>query len=371
LLTLKSDVLDFDEFMEISNAVGAEPILVVAYDCMYKKAVSVSRMVPTKEKLLKNAEEWVRYANIKKKYGVKYWMIGNESYKNCDYNGCATATQYRDDVIEFSRRMKKIDPDIKIIANGEDALWWATMLPGASAHIDYLGLSNYPVWNYPGGYDYYRTNNPDFMEVVNTASDAINALASAEDRERIKVIVTEFNAIDWAAGWENKNDLGHALFCFEMLGQHLNNPMVVSSNFWNTRWVTNSTTAHQVSDALNKNGKLNANGKILALWGNYLLPNMIGTTSTDVIRTFASMDPLSQKLNIFLVNKESTSQQINISLLKYLPRVRGERWEFAGTGPEDVSPVLMKKENFEVSDPVITLQVPATSITILELEEAL
>jgi hypothetical protein len=58
-------------------------------------------------------------------------------------------------------------------------------------------------------------------------------------------------------------------------------------------------------------------------------------------------------------------------LLKYLPRVSGKRWEFVGTGPEDVSPVLMKKENFEISDPVITLQVPATSITILELEEAL
>jgi hypothetical protein len=370
-LTLKSNVLDFDEFMALSRSIGAEPILVVAYDCMYKHSAAVSRLAPTKEKLLKSAEEWVRYANIKKKYGVKYWMIGNESYKNCDYNGCATAAQYRDDIIEFSRRMKKVDPDIKIIANGEDARWWATVLSEASAHIDYLGLSNYPVWNYTSGYDYYRTNNPDFMEVINTASDAINALASPEDRERIKIMVTEFNAIDWSAGWENKNDLGHALFCFEMLGQHLNNPLVVSSNFWNTRWVTNATANYQVSDALNKNGKLNANGKILALWGNYLLPKMISTTSTEVIRTFACMDPQSQKLNLFLINKENTTQQISISLLKYLPRVSGKRWEFVGTGAEDVSPALLKKENFEVSDPVLTLQVPAISITILEFTEVL
>jgi alpha-L-arabinofuranosidase len=35
---------------------------------------------PRKAQLLEHAVEWVRYANVVKGYGVKYWELGNESY---------------------------------------------------------------------------------------------------------------------------------------------------------------------------------------------------------------------------------------------------------------------------------------------------
>ncbi|MGD9730371.1 MAG: hypothetical protein AB7V39_28910, partial [Nitrospiraceae bacterium] len=73
------DTLDFDEFMAIANELGAEPVLVVCYDSMYKPAED-GGTAPDKARLLKTAVEWVRYANITKGYGVKYWEIGNESY---------------------------------------------------------------------------------------------------------------------------------------------------------------------------------------------------------------------------------------------------------------------------------------------------
>ena len=269
--TLKSSVLDFDEFISLCQATGAEPIIVVAYDCMYKTAATNTALVPTKEQLLKNAEEWVRYANVLKKYRVKYWMIGNESYNACDYNGCATASQYRDDVIAFSQRMKSVDPTIKIIANGDNDAWWASVLPTASTHIDYLGLSNYPIWNYSGGYDYYRTRTPNFMEIVQTAEKAIRTYAPISERNRLKIITTEFNSMDWSGTWPDNNDLGHALVSFEILGEHLKNPLIECTNFWNTRWVNNATSNNHIYDALNKNGDLNANGRAIAIWGNYLL----------------------------------------------------------------------------------------------------
>lgn len=364
--TLKSAVLDFDEFMELSKSIGAEPILVVAYDGMYKKAATGKESIPTREQLLINAEEWVRYANITRKYGVKYWMIGNESYKNCDYNGCATAEQYRDDIIEFSSRMKKIDPGIKIIANGEDEAWWATVLPLASNYIDYLGLSNYPAWNYTGGYEYYRTHQPDFVKVVNTAAKAIGKYAPMEDKERIKIMVTEFNAIDWSGSWKNTNDLGHALFCFEMLGNHLINPIIESANFWTTRWARNSAL-HDVNDALNNYGNLTANGKTLAIWGNYLLQKMVNTSSTEAIRTFASIDAGTGKLHVFLINKDTKPQQVAVSLLNYMYTFSGKRWEYSGTGPADVFPVWSQKESFTSNPSPLAFRLPATSITILEL----
>jgi alpha-L-arabinofuranosidase len=364
--TLQATVLDFDEFMQLSKSIGAEPILVVAYDGMYKKAATAKDVIPTREQLLKNAEEWVRYANITKKYHVKYWMIGNESYKNCDYNGCATAEQYRDDLIAFASRMKKIDPGIKIIANGEQATWWATVLPQAAPHIDYLGLSNYPAWNYTGGYKHYQAHQPDFLGVVRTATRAIEQYAPVQDRQRIKIMVTEFNAIDWSGSWANTNDLGHALFCFEMLGQHLNNPDIISANFWTTRWVKN-TLATSVNDALDSYGNLTATGKSLAIWGNYLLQQMVHTTSTATVRTFACLDPDTAKLNVFLLNKDSRPQQATISLLSYTPVFRGKRWEYSGKGPEDPFPVWAQKESFESNQPSLSLQLPATSVTVLEL----
>lgn len=365
-LTLKPTALDFDEFMELSNSIGAEPILVVAYDCMYKKAATEQAGIPTREQLLKNAEEWVRYANVIKKYGVKYWMIGNESFKNCEYNGCATAEQYRDDVIEFASRMKKIDPGIKIIANGEEEGWWSTVLPQAAAYIDYLGLSNYPAWKYTGGYEYYRTHQPDFMRVVNIAANALAKYTPAEDKERIKIFVTEFNAIDWSGAWKNTNDLGHALFLFEMLGEHLTTPIVISTNFWTTRWAKN-TLDHEVNDALTKYANLTPGGKVLAIWGNYLLPKMIHTTSTTVIRTFASQDPATGKLHVFLINKDIKPQQATVSLLNYVESFSGKRWEYRGKGPGDLFPAWIQKESVEGDRPSLAIQLPATSITVLEL----
>ena len=67
--------------------------------------------------MLTNAVEWVRYANIKKKYGVKYWMIGNESWNNSEYNGSVSPAKYADDLEDFARAMKAVDSSIKIIAN--------------------------------------------------------------------------------------------------------------------------------------------------------------------------------------------------------------------------------------------------------------
>ncbi len=68
------------------------------------------------------AAEWVRYANVEKKYGVKYWSIGNEpSLFEADttlagqtWDAATYAKRWR----EFAQAMKKVDP--KIILYGPD-----------------------------------------------------------------------------------------------------------------------------------------------------------------------------------------------------------------------------------------------------------
>ena len=65
--------LTFDEFMSICQSVGAEPFIVVGLD-----AIAYTGTAPhaTDEEVLASAVEWVRYANIVKGYGIKYWEIG-------------------------------------------------------------------------------------------------------------------------------------------------------------------------------------------------------------------------------------------------------------------------------------------------------
>ena len=126
----KPEVLDFDEFMTMCGNVGAQALIVVPYDAMYN--TSACGGIPTKAELITHAAEWVRYANITKGFGIKYWMIGNESWGDPKYNGEATAAQYATDINDFAVAMKAIDPTIKIVVNAQrdpdrnGADWWRT-----------------------------------------------------------------------------------------------------------------------------------------------------------------------------------------------------------------------------------------------------
>ena len=64
--------LSFDEYVGICKRNGIEPLIVVNAQS-YKYTGG-----PSYETLKISALEWVRYANITKGYGIKYWQIGNE-----------------------------------------------------------------------------------------------------------------------------------------------------------------------------------------------------------------------------------------------------------------------------------------------------
>jgi alpha-L-arabinofuranosidase len=367
--TVRPEMLDFDEFMAMCKAIGAEPLIVVPYDAMYKPVpAGCQGTVPSREQLLRNAEEWVRYANIIKKHGIRYWMIGNESY-NSSYNGSATPAQYRDDVIEFSRRMKAVDPSVKIIANGDKAAWWSVVLPAASAHIDFLGISNYPVWDYQGGFEYYRSNRPDLTGPVKTAINSVNSYAPAEHRGRLKVISTEYGAMDWSGTWPDNNDLGHALVSFEMLGDHLINPRVEAAIFWNTRWINNTSKVSDIADALRADGTFQASGTALSLWGNYLLDTMLPVEGSGNVRCYASYREGTGELNLFLINREASSRAVHLNLEGYIKGAAAEIRTLKGSGPSDTNPVLAMTGKKITQGSTLDVSLSPVSITVISLSQ--
>jgi alpha-N-arabinofuranosidase len=361
----KHEVLDFDEFMEMARALRAEPVVVVAADS-YLADHPPGTTVTDRGTLLRTAVEWVRYANLEKGYGVRYWMIGNESWHKDNVG--SSPEIYARDVVDFSRAMKAVDPGIRIIANGNTREWWEVVLPIVASDIDAVCISNYPMYDYKAGYATYRDAEKDLVGPTRTAIEATRSLPRPADRGPLKVIVAEYNTMDWAGSWPSRNDMAHALALFDMTGELLKLPEVAFSLFWNTRWIENDAKEDSIDDALDRNGAFNAAGQVLAIWGNFLAPRMVRTTSSVRVRSFASHDPRTGLLYVYLVNKSEEVAATRLDLGRSSLASIVERWELLGRGPLDTEPVWRRSESLSSRAGPLELVLPGTSITVIQIE---
>lgn len=141
---------DFDSFMSTTKAIGAQAIIIANYGS------------GTPEE----AAGWVRYANVTKGYGVKYWEIGNEIFGNgyygadweLDYHSAKGPTAYANNVVQYAQAMKAVDPTIKIgvvltlpnswpdgvVATGDSGDWNQTVLPIVGPYVDFGIIHYYP-----------------------------------------------------------------------------------------------------------------------------------------------------------------------------------------------------------------------------------
>ncbi|MDS0132235.1 cellulose binding domain-containing protein [Amycolatopsis sp. CM201R] len=142
---------DFDTFMGGVRRAGAQPIIIANYGTGTPQ----------------EAADWVRYANVTKGYGVKYWEIGNELYGNghyganweADNHADKSPTGYANGVVAYADAMKAADPSVKIgavlttpanwpdaiVGAGDTASWNQTVLSIAGPHIDFVILHWYPT----------------------------------------------------------------------------------------------------------------------------------------------------------------------------------------------------------------------------------
>jgi hypothetical protein len=141
---------DFDTFMGSVRRMGAQPMIIANYG------------TGTPEE----AAGWVRYANVTKGYGAKYWVVGNENYGNGHYGADWEAddhadkspTGYANEVVAYATAMKAVDPAIKVgavlttpanwpdgvVAGGDAATWNQTVLSIAGPSIDFVDVHWYP-----------------------------------------------------------------------------------------------------------------------------------------------------------------------------------------------------------------------------------
>ncbi|MCC9306534.1 cellulose-binding protein [Kitasatospora sp. RB6PN24] len=142
---------DFDHFMATAKAVGAQPIITANYG----------------SGTAQEAADWVKYANVDKGYGVKYWEIGNEIPGNGHYgskwevdtHADTSPTAYATNLLAYAKAMKAVDPTVKIgavlttpgswpdgiTARGDNADWNRTVLSIVGKSIDFVIIHWYPT----------------------------------------------------------------------------------------------------------------------------------------------------------------------------------------------------------------------------------
>ncbi|MFG2283775.1 cellulose-binding protein [Streptomyces asoensis] len=188
---------EFDAFMGTVRTVGAQPIITANYGS------------GTPEE----AAGWVRYANVTKGYGVKYWEIGNEVYGNglygatweTDHHASKTATTYATNLVRYAAAMKAVDPSIRIGAvlttpgawpdgitgTGDPADWNHTVLSIAGAKIDFVVVHHYPIGNSQA--DLLGKPQAEIPGMAATLRSLIDRYAGG-NAPNVGIAVTEVNA---------------------------------------------------------------------------------------------------------------------------------------------------------------------------------
>ena len=86
------------------------------------------------------------------------------------------------------------------------------------------------------------------------------------------------------------------------------------------------------------------------------------------VRSFASHDPRTRRLYVYLVNKSEEAERVRVGLVRSALASIVERWELVGRGPLDTEPVWRRSEKLPSREGPLELLLPGTSITVIELE---
>jgi hypothetical protein len=175
------------------------------------------------------AAAWVRHANSVKKFGVRYWEIGNEIYGNgfygakweTDLHADRSPAAYAHNALDFIHAMKAADPSIHIglvlAAPGQwpdgqpPQNWNQTVLGAACQEADFVSIHWYP--QQPG-----QESDAGLLRSADTVPGMVKSLQDLFAQQcgdhRPKIMVTEMNSVSSNPGKQTTSPV-NALFLVE------------------------------------------------------------------------------------------------------------------------------------------------------------
>ena len=352
--------LNFNQFIKLCRSTKAEPFVVVPIDAIAYQGNSPHA---SPEKVLAAAVAWVKYANITREYGVKYWEIGNESNIPTHPQINWTPEKYAQTVVQFSQAMKAVDPSIKIGANGmrikQNDDWWSRVMPIVKNDVDFLVThqyswqENYSSWK--NSQDRYDYNLQDAMQAIATYNP------------KLKLSVTENSSFNPSV--THTNNTWKMLHSFEMLGQTLSTKQVNYVHFWTSRWLEKAPLAEDNS-AFDVDYKLTPMGYPIKVWNQFLKTKMVYATSAGTVQAWASYAQKDGSLSILLLNKDTVQQDVTIALKNYLPETILQPWVLKGATPQSTKVSWHKSGTAALQGRKIQTKLKPLSVTAIALNSS-
>lgn len=348
--------MDFDEYISICKEVGAEPMVVVNI-LSYKYENG-----PSYKQLKECAVEWVRYANITRKYGVKRWALGNEIDH---HKSLITLEEYKSLYSDFASSMKMVDPTI-MVGPGLLGNWHADLLKHDPANIGFICVHNY-LYN-------YSWRNNDYQGWKNSTDILVNNVEKCQNAVRISSIpqteihVTEMNSRPWSNN-SDANDLFRALAYGEMLLNAISFENVKATYAWDTHspWVGENAVAPY--DILDIDNNREPRGEVIRIVNDNLLDYWVSVPRINgFVRIYACTDETKKNMNVFLINKNDHPEEITIKTPGFLPGSDYQMDVFTGNDPLDVSPSYSSsKAGVSMVDQGLKVILKPLSLTIIHL----
>jgi hypothetical protein len=346
---------ELDQASAYAHAVGAEPIVQVPLLADERGAA------PTAD----TAAALVTYANITKKYGIKYFSLGNEPDLYPDQEPTLpryTPQDYCTSARAFVAAMKAVDPTIQIW--GPDLSWkyqpgfdWLTpILTNCGDLFDVVTFHRYPF----APTEAFASNASVDVSAFGAVIEQLRGILRATGQGNKPLALTETNITYDGAPEKSTLDASPgtvpaALWAADMLGTALREDLFTTlfwsiSEGWTLGMLTASHTARPVYHALR-------------LFAEHFGPTLVDVTATPSgVRVYASRNAGGTAL--IVVNWNETDQAITFTISRAMPASArftlgartvsavefpdtgqpvafsyGQAQYVSGAGPEQIAPV--------------------------------
>ncbi len=356
--------MNFDQFIQVCQATGVEPIVAVSAE-----AYKYPNTAVTMGQLLTNAVEWVRYANVTRGYHVKYWQIGNEQDSN---GGWLTTNQYVYVLTNFSAAMKAVDPSIKIGAGVSFDLSWMTyVLSNALNYIDFITPHSFGSTEVDT-YATYRTNTETGLGTMNTTLLAILTAVPIRQQSQFEILVTAMNGGHDGNnnGTDNQTNVVYkGLANFEKMANILtDDPRIISADMWNIRNPFDADTPRVLTDvdAFDFDNNLTPVGCGVQVLAQFLKPTILNVTMVNgYLRSYAAWNTNDSTLAVWIVNKDTNADTANLTLTNFNQTGSFDKWVFTGDSPVSTNYTWQQVSSGLYSTNPLTVTLSPCSITVL------
>jgi|GEM_PF-3561411 len=363
--SLTPDTLDFDQYIKLCRESGTEPVVTVSAKGHKFRAGAIDE-----EGLLRNAEEWVRYANVTKKWGVKYWELGNE-VDHRESQEIITRDQYMDIYKKMATRMKAVDPSIHTgLGTGHGPEYARAALKEFPELVDFVVVHKYAAEI--ATYDQYLNSRKPFFGGVNTTLKTIDSVAPEARRQQTEILITEFSSFSWVKDpplppERKKNSIMNAMITFEMLAEGASlDDRVRYLHFWVTHNPWKSDDSVDYWNALGPKNEILPQGRAVEIMGRFVLDRMVEVNCPGgPVRCWASAANDGSGAAVWVVNRTQQPQSIQLKINGFTSNTPWKRWALAGTEPHDVNPTWGSGPSESLRDGQLSLTLAPLSITVL------